>query len=268
MTVYMVISLLKISYVHRTYLLMYGSGQPCTYPLLQVDLQYPMERDKAARLAADATHLGFNKIPEEAAAVLRSAPSSTPTPTPTQTSNPTSSSDPSLKAQPSRDEGTRGGGEGEGGAGNVIQAGREQGPSQAADAAISTTHCVVSDGQEAARESPASAPAAPGAKTAPSTAVPAAPAAPAAAECPHKPLFSELLHRSLLAVSETRAWFNETRGYAMVRQSRLPTALPQVCVDVWVWVFVCWYRCRRLFCCVVCVYMCVCLCVVCVCVCV
>uniref|UniRef100_A0A7S3VSI1 PAN2 UCH domain-containing protein n=2 Tax=Dunaliella tertiolecta TaxID=3047 RepID=A0A7S3VSI1_DUNTE len=41
--------------------------------VFQVDLQYPMEREKAARLAADAANLGFNKIPEAAAAVLRSA---------------------------------------------------------------------------------------------------------------------------------------------------------------------------------------------------
>lgn len=51
-------------------------------------------------------------------------------------------------------------------------------------------------------------------------------ATPASAARP--PSFSELLRRSMLAVSETRAWFDDAHGYQYVRQSRLPTKLPMV----------------------------------------
>jgi hypothetical protein len=42
------------------------------------------------------------------------------------------------------------------------------------------------------------------------------------------PSFADQLARSLVAVNETRAWFDEARGYTHVRQSRVPTRLPQV----------------------------------------
>ncbi|GFR50706.1 hypothetical protein Agub_g12963, partial [Astrephomene gubernaculifera] len=40
------------------------------------------------------------------------------------------------------------------------------------------------------------------------------------------PPFSELLRRSLLAASATRAWVNAERGYALVRKVRVPVSLP------------------------------------------
>ncbi|GIL62633.1 hypothetical protein Vafri_16832 [Volvox africanus] len=40
------------------------------------------------------------------------------------------------------------------------------------------------------------------------------------------PTFSELLRRSLLAASSTRAWLDEARGYALVRKMRVPLSLP------------------------------------------
>jgi hypothetical protein len=40
--------------------------------------------------------------------------------------------------------------------------------------------------------------------------------------------FADQLARSLVAVNDTRAWFDEARGYTQVRQSRVPTRLPQV----------------------------------------
>ncbi|EFJ51381.1 hypothetical protein VOLCADRAFT_87610 [Volvox carteri f. nagariensis] len=42
------------------------------------------------------------------------------------------------------------------------------------------------------------------------------------------PPFSELLRRSLLAASATRAWLDEARGYALVRKVRVPLSLPPV----------------------------------------
>ncbi|KAG2497083.1 hypothetical protein HYH03_005077 [Edaphochlamys debaryana] len=40
------------------------------------------------------------------------------------------------------------------------------------------------------------------------------------------PPFAQLLRRSLLAVSATRAWVDEARAYALVRKSRVPLSLP------------------------------------------
>jgi PAB-dependent poly(A)-specific ribonuclease subunit 2 len=40
--------------------------------------------------------------------------------------------------------------------------------------------------------------------------------------------FSSILQASLQASNETRAWFDEKRGYCMVRQSRVPIKLPKV----------------------------------------
>ncbi|GIL89851.1 hypothetical protein Vretifemale_17592 [Volvox reticuliferus] len=40
------------------------------------------------------------------------------------------------------------------------------------------------------------------------------------------PTFSELLRRSLLAASATRAWLEEARSYALVRKMRVPLSLP------------------------------------------
>ncbi|GLI62235.1 hypothetical protein VaNZ11_004830 [Volvox africanus] len=40
------------------------------------------------------------------------------------------------------------------------------------------------------------------------------------------PTFSELLRRSLLAASATRAWLDEARGYALVWKMRVPLSLP------------------------------------------
>lgn len=48
---------------------------------------------------------------------------------------------------------------------------------------------------------------------------------PAAAE---KPGFGVLLANSLRSESVTKAWFDESGGYAYVRQSRVPLVLPKV----------------------------------------
>lgn len=41
------------------------------------------------------------------------------------------------------------------------------------------------------------------------------------------PSFAELLRRSLLAASCTRAWVEASRTWALVRRSRVPTSLPR-----------------------------------------
>lgn len=51
---------------------------------------------------------------------------------------------------------------------------------------------------------------------------------PSSASAPAPPTFAELLQQSLVALNDTRAWFDEARGYAVVRQTRTPTRLPQV----------------------------------------
>lgn len=53
-------------------------------------------------------------------------------------------------------------------------------------------------------------------------------AAAAGAGVQAKPSFAELLGKSLQANTITRAWFDDTVGYSAVRQTRLPTKLPQV----------------------------------------
>ncbi len=141
-----------------------------------------MEREKAAKLAADATHLGFNKIPKAAAEVLHCAPAP-------------AGGDPRQAA--ALGEATAAG-----------QGQAERQPKQQEQQQQQQQQLGGTSSLEAHGHSPP----------------PAATAEAGSA----KPLFCDLLRTSMLAVSETRAWFNEARGYAMVRQSRLPTALPQV----------------------------------------
>ncbi len=53
------------------------------------------------------------------------------------------------------------------------------------------------------------------------------------------PSFAELLRRSLLAASCTRAWVEASRSWALVRRSRVPTSLPRCVLAVRaVWVLV------------------------------
>eukprot|EP00983_Pelagomonas_calceolata_P133520 1161972-Pelagomonas_calceolata.AAC.3 len=182
-----------------------------------------MEREKAARLAADAANLGFNKIPEAAAAVLRSA-------APTRShAAPAASIEPNSEAEGRRQQQQQHQQQqqlplGEGQESVPQQPQQQQGQPQLQD----QEQKQQQNGKEGQQ----------GQGSAASTAAAAAAAAAGAGNTSNtnncangsgssKPLFSELLQRSMLAVSDTRAWFSEKRGYAMVRQSRLPTALPQ-----------------------------------------
>lgn len=178
-----------------------------------------MEREKAARLAADVANLGFNKIPESAAAVLRSASVPSPSSTDPAAGSPTP---PPPAPSVADDVGGQGGGEHDGpgsqGAGEGEEGDKDstetppagaQGVAAACSAAQHSTGSTAQHSTQGGAQGTTAAPAPTGAGMA-------------------KPLFSELLQRSLLGVSETRAWFSESRGYALVQQSRMPTALPQV----------------------------------------
>jgi PAB-dependent poly(A)-specific ribonuclease subunit 2 len=52
----------------------------------------------------------------------------------------------------------------------------------------------------------------------------------AAAGAPPRPSFAQLLQRSLYTCAEMRAWFDPEVGYQLVRQEKVPAALPQVLV--------------------------------------